>query len=522
MSASLCHAITRFAALTILVFATTAVAFGADDASDPHPGVNLLEGAARELYKIDLRLERILSNETADPNGTSGAIHALSLNLRSIDRRVQLALSSLPEPPEGLSARVESAIADLNEGAVRVVDRARVGCGAPLDDPGVHLALEEVQSVAGGIAAQARHFVAAFWDRVIPVRFVQVHNCYPCAQFCDPHVEWDALAASVNRMNEVFAPVDLHFMIVSVERYYMYHCANEAFPVESTLGWDDAMSEIGQVFPIVDLLDPPPERTAFLWVEYMSTVFSDPNELLIWVFGRDSIVSRQHGQKSGSSFPNGGRSVIISAQNIFDPRRPQENPPQPALSPYHLTHEVGHFFGVRHTWQEPTGTNPYTGDPVGWPDLWDLVYCLGDLGLPLYFNSWEEADAADCGFHNIENHDPINCLVDNRFGSDDSDMECLVQDNFFASGHSLMKGLSFDLGSPENPPDSFAWGLNIMSYYGRYNAHLWTPGRFSVSQLSLIWGHARTSVPIPDSDGKYWPFENLMSQRDVLGTNLGD
>ena len=262
-------------------------------------------------------------------------------------------------------------------------------------------------------------------------------------------------------------------------------------------------------------------RRANEWVGYMTTVFSDPRELLVWVFGYDSLVSREMGHSSASSFPNGGRTVVISAQNIYNPDRP---PDQPALSPYHLTHELGHFFGVRHTWVGPTGINPYTLQPIAWPDLWDLIYCAGDLGLPIWFSSRQAAEDADCTFQNIEKWDPINCHVDNRYGSDDSDMRCTVLGTDYYSGYPLLKGLSFPTGMTEDPPVdiydetySFAWGLNAMGYWGRYNAHIWTPGRFSVSQLDLIKGHTLHTVPIVDADGFYLPFVNLWSERPQLG-----
>jgi hypothetical protein len=53
-----------------------------------------------------------------------------------------------------------------------------------------------------------------------------------------------------------------------------------------------------------------------------------------------------------------------------------------------------------------------------------------------------------------------------------------------------------------------------MGYYGRYNAHLWTPGRFSDSQLEIIKGHLFNSVPIEED---YSPYVGLNSQRDLLG-----
>ena len=101
----------------------------------------------------------------------------------------------------------------------------------------------------------------------------------------------------------------------------------------------------------------------------------------------------------------------------------------------------------------------------------------------------------------------------------------------YYSGDPLMKGMSFDLGEIEDQPSdvtddtfSFAWGLNVMGYYSNYNAHLWTPGRFSASQLNLIWGHANYNVPIVDSSGFYlpygvFPYETLYSDRNFLGTN---
>jgi hypothetical protein len=148
----------------------------------------------------------------------------------------------------------------------------------------------------------------------------------------------------------------------------------------------------------------------------------------------------------------------------------------------------------------------------------------------MYFSSRDDALALDCHLRTIEDHPcpcgevneedecvcsvAPNCRVDNRYGADDSDMQCYVMRDYFNSGHGLLKGLSFDQGDPELPPDSFAWGLNVMGYYGRYNAHLWTPGRFSDSQLEIIKGHLFNSVPIEED---YSPYVGLNSQRDLLG-----
>ena len=206
-------------------------------------------------------------------------------------------------------------------------------------------------------------------------------------------------------------------------------------------------------------------------------------------------------------------------------------PDQPALSPYHLAHEVGHFFGLFHPWDTPGGRHPVEIRDVDWADLWDLSYCHGDLGFPLFFTSRADALANQCTMEPIEDHYcpcgeyddsdnctcpvPPNCSVDNRYGADDSDMHCVIGYGNYYSDDPALKGLSFYLNEPELPPDSFAYGLNVMGYYSRYNAHLWTPGRFSSSQIEIISGHANNSVPIVVDYG----VPGLLSDRDKLGEN---
>jgi hypothetical protein len=173
--------------------------------------------------------------------------------------------------------------------------------------------------------------------------------------------------------------------------------------------------------------------------------------------------------------------------------------------------------------------HPVENRQLNWTDLWDLSYCPG-LFVPIFFNSKEEALEADCELTPIEYHYcpcgeyndsgqcicPVepNCKVNNRDGTGNSEMICWINDYwYYSTGDDALKGLSFDLGTPENPPDSFAYGLNVMGYYSRYSAHLWTPGRFSASQLEIIKGHSENSIPILSNYG----VPGLMSLRDRLG-----
>lgn len=491
---------------------------------------NKLEAVYNALNAIDMQLEVVLMR--TQPEGIIGCLDSIAIQLETQNKLMMKPLSKLPHENGSLSYQIESAVEAIGNISVQIAEHARVGFHSPPDDPDVMDALDKLIPLAENISKNVHDYLAFLWDKLIPIRFVQVTNCYPW--ICNPPLDYDSLLAAVVGANEAFGEAGLHFVIKSVEQYYMYHFANETFPVETTINWDDAKAELEQVFPISEPISTPYERKPNEWIHYMSTVFSDRTELLIWVFYYDSLVSRQIEHHSESDFPNGGRGMIISAENIYDPDRPKAQNPQPALSPYHLAHELGHFFGIRHPWDGPSGTNPYTTAPVDWADLWDLIFCFGELGLPIYFNSREEVEQADCVFSPIQKSDP-NCLVNNRYGADASDMECTLSfagpQFTYYSGDPLMKGMSFDLGEIEDQPSdvtddtfSFAWGLNVMGYYSNYNAHLWTPGRFSASQLNLIWGHANYNVPIVDSSGFYlpygvFPYETLYSDRNFLGTN---
>lgn len=508
-----------FALIAFVVFPPNTTLAGPPD----HAKVNKIHAIGNVLDSVERQLERELmryDGGTPAPKGMEGKLMAMANKLMVKEKQLTKVLNTMSEMRMPNTNGLEEALQYVGHQAVKIAGHAQVGSQMPLD-PNVLDALGELKGAAENIAHIAQVHFEVLWDKVIPLRFVQVLNCFPFLQSCQPHLDWDSIDASVDKLNEALHGIGLHFWIKSVEQYYMYHFAHEGFPTGSILEWPDAVYEIGQVFSIIDLLDPPYNRRANKWIGYMTTIFSDPRELLVWVFGPDALVSREEGSRSASSFPNGGRSVIISAQNIYNPNRP---PDQPALSPYHLTHELGHFFGVRHTWDGPTGINPYTLQSISWPDLWDLIYCPSDLGFPIWFSSRQEAEDADCSLQNIEKWDPINCHVDNRSGADDSDMRCTVQGADYYSGEPLLKGLSFPTGMPEDPPVdaydetySFAWGLNVMGYYGRYNAHLWMPGRFSASQLDLIKGHTLYDVPIADTDGFYLPFVNLWSERSQLG-----
>lgn len=528
-----------------LLFWSVSPVFAAPLLTRIQPLTNPLEDAANELLSIDRQLEQLLSDSA---NSRLGYIDlelwGIVAELGEINQIVVQAAYDLSR--SGLNASEEDRvrIAIIQERIENIGHLAEQGAEIFSRDWMAQYLLEEINFYARDTSALINYLSWRFLYKVIPLRIVQVQGCDPRQFGCNAFIDRDSLMSVVDALNDAYAPAGLKFWLKSNERYQMSFFTSLGIPEGFKMSWTTAKNELDQVFKIKSATrGSSMYKKASSWVHHMSTLYSDPSELLVWMFDSDSLVGRQQGA-SMAKYPWSGRSIVVTAQNVFNPNRPASG--QPALSRFHLVHEIGHFFGLTHPWVGATGIHPNPArcptsntlgcDSIKWTDYWDLYYCNGKWGIPHSFQSQQDAEDSTCkNPKKIEYHPcpcgnydsnnnctcPVspNCRVNNRNGGT-SDMECTIDYHTYQSGSSMLKGFSFDLGAADAFPNSFRYALNVMGYYSRFNAHLSMPGRFSKSQLALIRGNALYNI---EMNNVYAPLTTpLLSERPALGENIDD
>ena len=330
----------------------------------------------------------------------------------------------------------------------------------------LHELKKNIKAFSGWVVS----FINAHITKIVPLSFILGHTTYPFQTGGSPFLDYEQLQSNLRALNESFGhrPTGVKFWIKSTEGYRMNIFANESTPCCPVYSWDEVKDELKQIhsLSISDDSSVDGDQRAGDWIRYAVNNYSDRSDLIVWLFDKESLTIRDANNDNGSSsitdYPD-NRRVLMNARNMY-------NPEGEVFSPYHLVHELGHFFGLSHVWEPPAGNHPTTGEPLDRTDIWDLVYCLNELGHPYFFSSKSDAQAYDenCtvtdGILNIAKTDAErNCLVDNRgnqypdcFG--DSIMDCTVAGSLFSSGDSALKGLSFPTGDPESCPATLPGG----------------------------------------------------------------
>lgn len=468
--------------------------------------LNKLNSISNVLDSINKRLNHLLAptgrSPKADASGVADQLGSMAEQFRELRVRINDVHATFADDSIDLPKEIQESLDIIERQTSDIADLAQL---VFFKEARVMSALQELKINIKGFAGRVAGFLNTSVKKVVPLSFILAQDTHPFQSGGVPFLDYEQLQSNLRALNESFAhrPTGVKFWIKSTEGYRMNTFANESMVCESPLIWNQVKDELKQIYSLSIPDDSAVDggRGAGGWIRYAVNNYSERSDLVVWLFDKESLTIRDANNCDGSSsmadFPD-NRRVLMNARNMY-------NPVGEVFSPYHLVHELGHFFGLSHVWEPPAGTHPTTEEPLDWADIWDMIYCLNDLGSPFFFSSKSEAQAyyGDCdrngGYRNIATTgNERNCLVDNRGGqypecniTGDSIMRCTIDGTLasysYSSGDPALKGLSFPTGDSEGCPDTFAWGVNAMGYWGgTYLAHLLTPGYFSNSQRKLI------------------------------------
>jgi len=358
-------------------------------------------------------------------------------------------------------------------------------------------------------------------SNVVPVRFIQTLDCQP-GSGCEDNIPAAMLQDSIRRANEVLDDAGIKLWMKSNERYYLpkFHTKNE-----DSYSWSQVKYGLRQVFPQMPLdaydntLD---VKTAILWQGATAALYGDPDELLVWIMDEGGI-----GQSS-ASFPHSGRAAYLVADNLWK----DFGAPTGEMASTHLAHELGHFFGMRHPWEANNMTNPATGLPWTYADQWDQLYCESSAGGLTFYASAQAYLDHGCTSGTLRRIARDNDYIGTG-GDPFGPVYVEIGSHVLWAGEDSMKGISIWSGDEHNPPQSFAWAINVMTYYGTWGVDLRAPAFIPASLVLMVRAYmtynldfnqaARDAFMRYDGTLPHGATEaGLTSQRPSLGTGVED
>lgn len=380
-------------------------------------------------------------------------------------------------------------------------------------------ALSALGCATGSGPFQPRIVAALPSDRVVPLRIVQpIHcdGCTECERSCRNTLRAEDVIESVNRASETFAAAGIRFSFTAVERieaptWWKFGVKNQKRT------WEQIRDEAQEIFPWMPddaWKDPKETKTTDLWLEVLTAVYARPHELTVftqWGGG---------GNRGGTHFPIEGRGMWVMDGMWGHGPGGGHHPKLDSL--YLFGHELGHYFGLAHTFAHE-GVTPVNDTFLRLADRWDLVYHPGSSQQDphVFFSSREEAlRYPENALRVIEE---FKKGVSNCNEEPDGAIECVLPglngySETHRSGSPALKGLSFPLG-PEGGRYRFA--RNSLSY-----GDMEIPRRLSASQIELTRQFLQHQLAVHGRLANRWGrlpdgVGTVPSYRHMLGIQTG-